>query len=107
MAAVSREIARKRRHDRVRKKVSGTAERARLNVYRSLDNIYAQVIDDSTGNTIVSASTVDKDLRGQLESLKKAEQAEAVGKAVAERALAKGVKEVVFDRGGYPYHGRV
>jgi len=107
MAAVSREIARKRRHDRVRKKVSGTAERPRLNVYRSLDNIYAQVIDDSTGNTIVSASTVDKDLRGQLESLKKAEQAEAVGKAVAERALAKGVKEVVFDRGGYPYHGRV
>jgi large subunit ribosomal protein L18 len=107
MAAVSREIARKRRHDRVRKKVSGNAERPRLNVYRSLDNIYAQVIDDSTGNTIVSASTVDKELRGQLESLKKAEQAKAVGKAVAERALAKGVKEVVFDRGGYPYHGRV
>jgi large subunit ribosomal protein L18 len=107
MAVVSREIARKRRHDRVRKKVSGTAERPRLNVYRSLDNIYAQVIDDSTGNTIVSASTVDKELRGQLESLKKAEQAKAVGKAVAERALAKGVKEVVFDRGGYPYHGRV
>ena len=107
MAAVSREIARKRRHDRVRKKVSGTAERPRLNVYRSLDNIYAQVIDDSTGNTLVSASTVDKELRGQLESLKKADQAKAVGKAVAERALAKGIKEVVFDRGGYPYHGRV
>jgi large subunit ribosomal protein L18 len=107
MAAVSREIARKRRHERVRKKVSGTAERPRLNVYRSLDNIYAQVIDDSTGNTIVSASTVDKELRGQLESLKKAEQAQAVGKAVAERAVAKGIKEVVFDRGGYPYHGRV
>jgi large subunit ribosomal protein L18 len=107
MAAVSREIARKRRHERVRKKVSGTAERPRLNVYRSLDNIYAQVIDDSTGNTLVSASTVDKELRGQLESLKKADQAAAVGKAVAERALAKGIKEVVFDRGGYPYHGRV
>ena len=107
MAAVSREIARKRRHERVRKKVSGTAERPRLNVYRSLDNIYAQVIDDSTGNTLVSASTVDKELRGQCEPLKKAEQAKAVGKAVAERALAKGVKEVVFDRGGYPYHGRV
>ena len=107
MAAVSREIARKRRHERVRKKVSGTAERPRLNVYRSLANIYAQVIDDSTGNTIVSASTVDKELRGQLESLKKAEQAKAVGKAIAERAMAKGIKEVVFDRGGYPYHGRV
>jgi large subunit ribosomal protein L18 len=107
MAAVSREIARKRRHDRVRKKVSGTAERPRLNVYRSLDNIYAQVIDDSTGNTLVSASTVDKELRGELASLKKSDQAKAVGKAVAERALAKGIKEVVFDRGGYPYHGRV
>ena len=107
MAAVSREIARKRRHERVRKKVSGTAERPRLNVYRSLDNICAQVIDDSTGNTLVSASTVDKELRSQLASLKKADQAKAVGKAVAERALAKGIKEVVFDRGGYPYHGRV
>ena len=70
MAAVSREIARKRRHERVRKKVSGTAERPRLNVYRSLDNIYAQVIDDSTGDTLVSASTVDKELRGDLASLK-------------------------------------
>lgn len=107
MAAVSREIARKRRHERVRKKVSGTAERPRLNVYRSLDNIYAQVIDDSSGNTLVSASTVDKELRGQLAALKKADQAKAVGKVVAERALAKGIKEVVFDRGGYPYHGRV
>ena len=107
MAAVSREIARKRRHERVRKKVSGTAERPRLNVYRSLDNIYAQVIDDSTGNTLVSASTVDKELRSQLAELKKADQAKAVGKAIAERAQAKGIKEVVFDRGGYPYHGRV
>ena len=107
MAAVSREIARKRRHERVRKKVAGTADRPRLNVYRSLDNIYAQVIDDSTGNTLVSASTVDKELRGQLASLKKSDQAKAVGKVVAERAVAKGIKEVVFDRGGYPYHGRV
>jgi large subunit ribosomal protein L18 len=107
MAAVSREIARKRRHERVRKKVTGTAERPRLNVYRSLDNIYAQVIDDSTGTTLVSASTVDKELRARLASLKKAEQAKAVGQVVAERAQAKGIKEVVFDRGGYPYHGRV
>jgi large subunit ribosomal protein L18 len=107
MTAVSREIARKRRHDRVRKKVTGTPERPRLNVYRSLDNIYAQVIDDTTGNTLVSASTVDKELRAQLASLKKGDQAKAVGKVIAERAAAKGIKEVVFDRGGYPYHGRV
>ena len=107
MAAVSREIARKRRHERVRKKVTGTAERPRLNVYRSLDNIYAQVIDDTTGSTLVSASSVDKELRTQLAPLSKSEQAKAVGKAVAERAQAKGIKAVVFDRGGYPYHGRV
>ena len=107
MTTVSREVARKRRHERVRKKVNGTADRPRLNVYRSLDNIYAQVIDDVSGNTLVSASTVDKELRGQLAPLSKTEQAKAVGKVVAERALAKGIKEVVFDRGGYPYHGRV
>jgi large subunit ribosomal protein L18 len=107
MAATSREVARKRRHERVRKKVSGTPGRPRLNVYRSLDNIYAQVIDDSTGNTVVSASTVDKALRSDVAQLNKTEQAKAVGKAVAERALEKGIKEVVFDRGGYPYHGRV
>jgi large subunit ribosomal protein L18 len=107
MANVSREIARKRRHERVRKKVSGTAGRPRLNVYRSLENIYAQVIDDETGATLVSASTVDKELRGPLASLNKTEQAKAVGKAVAERAKAKGIEQVVFDRGGFPYHGRV
>lgn len=107
MAAASREVARKRRHERVRKKVSGSAERPRLNVYRSLDNIYAQVIDDTTGMTLVSASTVDKELRAQVATLNKSEQAKAVGKAVAERAQARGIKEVVFDRGGYPYHGRV
>jgi large subunit ribosomal protein L18 len=107
MATVSREIARKRRHDRVRKKVSGTPARPRLNVYRSLDNIYAQVIDDTTGNTLVSASTLDKTLRGDVAQLDKTAQAKAVGKAVAERALDKGIKDVVFDRGGYPYHGRV
>ena len=107
MANVNREIARKRRHERVRKKVSGTAERPRLNVYRSLENIYAQVIDDVTGNTLVSASTLDKELRGQLAELTKVDQAKAVGKAVAERAKAKGIDQVVFDRGGFPYHGRV
>ena len=107
MANVRREIARKRRHERVRKKVAGTTERPRLNVYRSLENIYAQVIDDVTGNTLVSASTVDKELRSQLAPLSKTDQAKAVGKAVAERALAKGINQVVFDRGGFPYHGRV
>ena len=107
MANVRREIARKRRHERVRKKVAGTTERPRLNVYRSLENIYAQVIDDVTGNTLVSASTVDKELRSQLAPLNKTDQAKAVGKAVAERALAKGINQVVFDRGGFPYHGRV
>ena len=107
MAAVSREVARKRRHERVRKKVSGTPGRPRLNVYRSLDNIYAQVIDDTTGNTLVSASTVDKALRGDVAQLNKTEQAKAVGKVVAARALEQGIKDVVFDRGGYPYHGRV
>ena len=108
MAAVSREIARKRRHERVRKKVSGTAERPRLNVYRSLDNIYAQVIDDSdrqhAGVGFDGGQGIAR--RNWLDS-RRADQAKAVGKAVAERALAKGIKEVVFDRGGYPYHGRV
>jgi large subunit ribosomal protein L18 len=102
-------VARKRRHSRVRKQVSGTSERPRLNVFRSLNHIYAQVIDDSNGVTLVSASTVDKNLRaaGLLKGKSRVEQAGEVGKAVAERALETGVKEVVFDRGGYRYHGRV
>ena len=102
-------VARKRRHLRVRKQVSGTPQRPRLNVFRSLNHIYAQVIDDSNGVTLVSASTVDKNLRtaGLLNGKSRIEQAGEVGKAVAERALEAGVKEVVFDRGGYRYHGRV
>ena len=102
-------VARKRRHSRVRKQVSGTSERPRLNVFRSLNHIYAQVIDDSNGVTLVSASTVDKNLRadGLLKGKSRVEQAGEVGKVVAERALDTGVKEVVFDRGGYRYHGRV
>ena len=107
MARINRAVARQRRHARVRVKVHGTADRPRLNVFRSLEHIYAQVIDDTTGVTLASASTVDRDLRGQGASLTKIEQAKAVGKAVAERAKAKGVTQVVFDRGGYPYHGRV
>lgn len=100
-------LARKRRHIRVRKRVSGTGERPRLNVFRSLDHIYAQVIDDSRGHTLASASTIDPGLRGQVQGLPKTEQAKLVGKAIAERAKAAGVTTVVFDRGGYPYHGRV
>lgn len=103
----SRTEARIRRHARVRRKVAGTPQRPRLSVYRSLAEIYVQVIDDEAGATLVSASTVDHDLRAQLNGMKKVEQAKAVGKAVAERARAKGIQQVVFDRGGYRYMGRV
>jgi large subunit ribosomal protein L18 len=103
----SRSEARKGRHIRVRRRVHGTPERPRLNVFRSLAEIYAQVIDDEAGITLASASTLDGELRGQMAGLKKAEQAKLVGKFVAERALAKGIKQVVFDRGGYRYIGRV
>ena len=107
MAKESRPEARKRRHARVRRRVVGTAERPRLNVFRSLRHIYAQVIDDSTGRTLVSASTLDKELRESIGQLEVHEQAKAVGRAVAERAKAAGIEQVVFDRSGYPYHGRV
>ncbi len=101
------EQARQRRHRRVRKRSVGTAERPRLNVFRSLKHIYAQVIDDDQGNTLAAASTLDPELRGTLSGLNKTEQARSVGKLLGERALAQGVKQVVFDRGGYRYHGRV
>lgn len=103
----SRSIARIRRHARVRKTVSGTPERPRLNVYRSMAEIYAQVIDDEAGNTLVSASSIDHELRTKMDGLKKTDQARLVGKLIAERALAKGIELVVFDRGGYRYIGRV
>jgi len=103
----SRSEARKRRHIRIRQSVSGTPERPRLNVYRSLAEIYAQVIDDQAGHTLVSASTIDVELRAQMAGLKKADQAKLVGKALAERAKAKGISKVVFDRGGFRYIGRV
>ncbi|MBQ4382167.1 MAG: 50S ribosomal protein L18 [Oscillospiraceae bacterium] len=93
-----------KRHVRVRAKVSGTPERPRLNVFRSKQNIYAQIIDDVAGNTLVSASTVEKDFDGYGGNK---EAARKVGKLVAERAKAKGIDAVVFDRGGYVYHGRV
>ena len=103
----SRSAARVRRHRRVRKHVSGTPERPRLNVFRSRNDIYAQVIDDETGHTLVSASTIDGELRSKMKGLTKTEQAKEVGLVVAERAKAKGVETVVFDRGGYRYIGRV
>jgi large subunit ribosomal protein L18 len=107
MAKKSRTIARERRHARVRRSVVGTPNRPRLNVFKSLTGIYAQLINDSEGNTLVSASTVDKDLRGQMKGMKKSDQAKAIGKAIAERAKLKGISSVVFDRGGFRYTGRV
>ncbi|MCU0508056.1 MAG: 50S ribosomal protein L18 [Anaerolineae bacterium] len=99
--------ARKRRHERIRRHIHGTAERPRLNVFRSLEHIYVQVIDDDLGYTLVTASTKDPELREQLDGLNKSQQATRVGQLVARRAIDKGLKKVVFDRGGYPYHGRV
>jgi len=101
----NREEARVRRHKRVRKKISGTAERPRLSVYRSEKNIYAQIIDDVAGNTIVAASSLDKEFDMKIGSNK--ESAKKVGEIIAKKALEKGITEVVFDRGGYIYHGRV
>jgi len=101
----TRAEARLRRHRRVRKKISGTPEKPRLNVYRSLTGIYAQVIDDESGRTLASASTIDGELRKKMKGLSKTEQAALVGKAIAERALAVGIKQVVFDRGGIAISG--
>ena len=95
------------RHARVRKKISGTPDMPRLSVYRSINHIYAQVIDDTQGITLVSASTVDPNLKGQLAEVDKKGASKLVGKLVAERALQAGIKQVVFDRGGYVYTGRV
>ena len=98
---------RQRRHARVRKKIFGTAETPRLSVYRSLNHIYVQVIDDTKGVTLCSASTMEKDVKSAVKDMTKADAAKVVGKAVAEKALKNGVKQVVFDRGGYLYTGRV
>ena len=95
------------RHARVRKKVNGTEARPRLSVYRSTNHIYAQLIDDVKGNTLCAASTLEKEIAAQVADLSKSEAAKVVGKAVAEKALKLGYKEVVFDRGGYLYTGRV
>ena len=112
ISKIDKNTVRQRRHARVRKTVEGTAAAPRLNVYRSLNHIYAQIIDDRAGNekggvTLAAASTMDKDVKAQLEGLTKTDAAKVVGKVLAERALKKGVETVVFDRGGYLYTGRV
>ena len=112
ISKIDKNTVRQRRHARVRKTVAGTASVPRLNVYRSLNHIYAQIIDDRAGNekggvTLAAASTMDKDVKAQLDGLSKTDAAKVVGKVLAERALQKGVQTVVFDRGGYLYTGRV
>ena len=107
MGKRSRSAMRKKRHRRVRLKLTGSADRPRLNVFRSLTQTYAQLIDDSRGQTLVAVSTLDEELRPKTEGLKKVEQAKLVGETLAKRAKASGIEQVVFDRGGYRYHGRV
>lgn len=99
--------ARKRRHFRVRQKVSGTGEKPRLAVFRSLNHIYAQVIDDTAGNTLVTASTLDAEIKDSLQGKNKTGRAEIVGTLLAKRAVDKGISQVAFDRGGFRYQGRV
>ena len=107
MKTIATHVRRERRHRRVRAKVKGTAEHPRLNVFRSARHIFAQIIDDAKGHTLVAASTLDAEVRGKAKELKKSDEAKAVGKLLAQRAQEKGLKQVVFDRGGYQYHGRV
>ncbi len=107
MVKTDSRYARKMRHVRLRKKLGGSAERPRLCVFRSLGHIYAQVIDDSRGATLAQASTLDTELKEKSVSAAKVAQAELVGQTIARRAQDAGIKEVVFDRGGYKYHGRV
>ncbi len=107
MAKINRKKARIKRHQRVRRNIAGTPERPRLAVFRSLTEIYAQVIDDEAGVTLVSASSIDKELRSKLDGKTKTDQARMVGELVANRAKDKGITNVVFDRGGFKYIGRV
>ena len=107
ISRIDKNADRIQRHKRVRKKVSGTAECPRLSVYRSLNHIYAQIIDDVAGNTLVACSTVEKSAIEMVKDLSKKDAAKVVGQEVAKRALAKGIETVVFDRGGYIYTGRV
>ena len=103
----SRSAIRVKKHNRMRRNLAGTAARPRLSVFRSEKHIYAQIIDDQTGNTLVAASTVEQEISSKLESTSNVAAAEAVGTALAQKAKAKGIEEVVFDRGGFLYHGRV
>ncbi|HSW38108.1 MAG TPA: 50S ribosomal protein L18 [Acidobacteriota bacterium] len=105
--SINRAGERRRIHKRIRKTISGNALRPRLCVYRSLKNIYAQIIDDTQGRTLVAASSLEKDVRGDLARTGNIQASKHVGKAIAERARSKGIETVVFDRGGYVYHGRV
>jgi large subunit ribosomal protein L18 len=106
-SSISRNSLRVRRHARVRKRITGDASRPRLSVFRSLHHIYVQVIDDATGRTLAAASTREKAISKDLESRKSVGAAEQVGKTIAQRAKEKGISAVVFDRGGYKYHGRI
>ncbi len=107
MAKDSKQAARRKRHLRVRARVSGTATAPRLNVFRSLNHIYAQVIDDTKGQTLVAASTLDSEVKSELAGKNKTGRSELVGTLVAKRALSKGIDRVAFDRGGFKYHGRI
>jgi large subunit ribosomal protein L18 len=107
MSKVSTRGARLHRHVRIRGKIEGIGRKPRLAVFRSINHVYAQVIDDSLGKTIVNSSTLDSEAKGQLNGKSKTEQSKIVGKLVAKRALSKGIETVVFDRGGFKYHGRV
>lgn len=107
LSTATREGKRQLRHSRVRKKVIGTPERPRLNVFKSLNHIYAQITDDYAGRTLVSASSIDKELKGKIKTGGNIEAAKTVGGLLAKRAAEKGIGKVVFDRGGYLYHGRV
>jgi large subunit ribosomal protein L18 len=107
ISPIDRSSERLRIHKRIRAKISGNSNRPRLCIYRSLKYIYAQIVDDSQGITLVAASTVEKDVRGQAKHTGNIEASKLVGKAIAERAKNKGIKAVVFDRGGYLYHGRI
>ncbi|MGI6697895.1 MAG: 50S ribosomal protein L18 [Clostridia bacterium] len=102
-----RNEARQKRHRVVRNKIHGSAERPRLNVYRSLNHIYAQLIDDDAGVTLLAASTLDKEVKAEVGKSYNLDAAKVVGKVIARRALEKGIKNVVFDRGGYKYHGKI
>ena len=103
----SRQKVRVKKHNRIRNRFSGTAERPRLSVFRSNNHMYAQIIDDTVGNTLVSASTLQKDVKANLEKTNNVDAAAYLGKVIAEKAIEKGIKDVVFDRGGFIYHGKI